>query len=199
MEPWIIYTIIAAVILLLIIIIYNWVIIYNKFQYWYNKALRKFADIDVIMQQRIDMLPALAQAIKKYDIHEYKALKDVIEARSRWSKDAPLNDKVRAAQEIENNFIKIQAVFERYPQLKAYGLHEKIMGRGNITKVEKILRRERLEYNRVVEQYNKRVCIFPRNIVATIHGFKKLDYLTLGNQINQGPQEPYDPKGIFND
>ena len=38
------------------------------------------------MQQRIDMISSLAQSIKKYDIHEYKAIKDTIEARSRWSK-----------------------------------------------------------------------------------------------------------------
>lgn len=76
----------------------GWIVIYNKFVYWRTRAERKFADIDVIMQQRIDLLPALAQVVKKYDIHEYKAIKDTIEARSRWSKDAPLNDKVRTAE-----------------------------------------------------------------------------------------------------
>jgi len=65
------------------------------------RADRKFADIDVVMQQRIDMLPALAQVVKKYDIHEYKALKDVIEARSCWTKDASLNEKVKALGPIE--------------------------------------------------------------------------------------------------
>ena len=56
-------------------------IVYNKFIYWRTRAERKFADIDVIMQQRIDMLIALAQVVKKYDIHEYKTFKDVIEAK----------------------------------------------------------------------------------------------------------------------
>jgi len=171
----------------------GWVVIYNKFQYWYNRALRKFADIDVIMQQRLDMLIALAQVVKKYDIHEYKTLKDVIEARSRWTKDAPLNEKVKAAQEIENNFIKIQAVFEKYPKLKASALHQQILGHGNISRVESRLRDVRLGYNRIVQQYNERVSIFPRNVVAWAHGFKKLDYLTFSQQ------EGYNPKDLFKD
>jgi len=149
------------------------------------------------MQQRIDMLPTLAQAVKKYDIHEYKALKDVIEARSRWTKDASLNEKAQAFQEVDNAFLKIQAVFEKYPKLKADKLHKSIMGRGSISKMESILRDFRLAYNRVVQKYNERVSIFPRNVVAWVHRFKQLDYLSLGNQINQGKQETYKGKELF--
>lgn len=180
-------------------LINGWIVIYNKFQYWINRAKRKFADIDVLMQQRIDMLPALAQVIKKYDIHEYKALKDVIEARSRWTKDASLNEKAQAFKEVDNAFLKIQAVFERYPKLKADALHKSIMGHGSISRMESKLRNFRLAYNRVVQKYNERVNIFPRNIVAWVHRFKELEYLSLGNQINQGDQEKYDSKKLFED
>lgn len=183
----------------LYMLIKGWIVIYNKFVYWRTRAERKFADIDVVMQQRIDMLPALAQVVKKYDIHEYKAIKDTIEARSRWSKDAPLNDKVRAAEQIENSFIKIQAVFEKYPKLKAFALHHNLMGHGNISRIESRLREFRLSYNRVAQDYNERVMRFPRNIVAKVHGFTLLEYLTMGNKINQGPQEDYKPKELFDD
>ena len=193
----ILYAIVAVVALALVVIARSWIIIYNKFQYWKNKAEKRFAGIDVIMQQRLDMLPALAQAIKKYDIHEYKAVKDTIEARSRWSKDAPLNERVQATQDVENSFLKIQAVFERYPKLQAERLHEKIMGRGNISHMEHKLAKYRLGYNEVVEQYNRRVSIFPRNIVARVHGFKKLEYLSLGNKQNQGEQEAYKSKELI--
>jgi LemA protein len=201
MEPtsiiWIVVAAVAA--LLLYSGIRYWVVIYNKFVYWINKVEGAFANIDVIMQQRIDMLLALGQVIKKYDIHEYKTLKDVIEARSRWSKDASLQNKVKAANDIENNFIKIQAVFEKYPKLRAAGLHKSIMGRGNISRVESKLRNFRLSYNQAVRGYNERVQRFPRNLIAKVHGFEKLPYLTLGNEINQGTHEGFQPKGIFND
>ncbi len=177
----------------------GWTTIYNKFVYWKTKSERAFADIDVIMQRRIDMLPALAQVAKKYSIHEYKTIKDTIEARSRWSKDASVSEKVKAVNEIENNFIKIQAVFERYPKVKADKLYQQIMGSGNITHVERKLQNFRLHYNKIAQDYNERVRRFPRNIVAKVHGFKVINYLTLGNQINQGHQEAYNPKKNFED
>ena len=189
--------------LIAIVVIYkaakSWISIYNKFVYWKNKLDEKFASIDVIMQRRSDMLIALAQVAKKYSIHEYKTIKDTIEARSRWTKDTPLNEKVHAVEETENNFIKIQAVFEKYPKVKADKLYQQTMGSGNITRIERKLQDFRLTYNKVVRNYNERVQRFPRSIVAKVHGFKKADYLTLGNQVNQGPQEKYGPKELFED
>ena len=194
---WIGAGIIGAVALFLLI--KGWITVYNKFIYWRNKLDEKFAGIDVIMQRRIDMLPVLAQVAKKYSIHEYKTIKDTIEARSRWTKDKSLNEKVKVADEIENNFIKIQAIFERYPKVKADRLYQQIMGSGNITRIERKLQAFRLTYNKVVRDYNERVQRFPRNIVAKIHGFKVANYLALGNKINQEPQPAFKPKELFDD
>lgn len=177
----------------------GWITIYNKFIYWRNKVEGKFANIDVILQQRMDMLNALAQVAKKYSIHEYKTIRDTIEARSRWSKDLPVDSKVKAVNEIENNFFKLQAVFERYPKVKADKIYQQIMGHSNISRVESKLKKYRVEYNRAVRDYNERVQRFPRNIVAGVHGFKIANYLALGNPINQGPQEEYKPKKLFED
>lgn len=189
-------TIIWLVVGLVIIIVLGvsvkgWISIYNKFQYWITRAQRKFADVDIVMQERLDNIHALAQIAKKYDIHEYKALKDVIEARSRWTKDAELNEKVKLASEVENNYLKLQAIFEKYPNLKADKMHVSLMERDS--RVERRLRKTRLEYNRVAQQYNERTRQFPRNIVARVHNFKELDYLALEGQ------EAYEPKEIFED
>lgn len=169
----------------------GWVSVYNKFQYWITRAQRKFSDVDVIMQERSDNIHTLAQIAKKYDIHEYKALKDVIEARSRWTKDADLNEKVKAASEVENNYLKLQAIFEKYPNLKADQMHISLMERDS--GVERRLRKTRLEYNRVAQRYNERTRRFPRNMVARVHNFKELDYL------NFEGQPAFEPKEIFND
>jgi len=189
-------TIIWLVVGLVIIIVLGvsvrgWISIYNKFQYWVTRAQRKFADVDVVMQERLDNIHALAQIAKKYDIHEYKALKDVIEARSRWTRDAELNEKVKLASEVENNYLKLQAIFEKYPNLKADKMHISLMERDS--RVERRLRKTRLEYNRVAQQYYERTRKFPRNIVARVHNFKELDYLTFEGQ------ETYEPKEIFED
>jgi len=168
-----------------------WIGVYNKFQYWITRAQRKFADVDVVMRERLDNIHALAQVAKKYDIHEYKALRDVIEARSRWTKDTDLNEKVKLTSEVENNYLKLKAVFERYPNLKADQMHISLMERDS--EIERRLRKTRLEYNRVAQKYNERTRRFPRNIIARVHNFKELDYLTFEGQ------EAYEPKEIFED
>ncbi|MFW6105532.1 MAG: LemA family protein [Chloroflexota bacterium] len=168
-----------------------WVGVYNKFQYWITRAQRKFADVDVVMQERLDNVHTLAQIAKKYDIHEYKALKDVIEARNRWTKDADLNEKVKLASEVENNYLKLQAVLERYPNLKADQMHISLMQRDS--RIERKLRKTRLEFNRVAQQYNERTRQFPRSIIARVHNFKELDYLTFEQQ------PAYEPREIFED
>jgi len=188
----IIWLIVGLVIIIVLgVSVKGWISIYNKFQYWITRAQRKFADVDVVMQERLDNIHALAQIAKKYDIHEYKALKDVIEARSRWTKDTELNEKVKLASEVENNYLKLQAVFEKYPNLKADKMHIPLMEKDS--RVEKRLRKTRLEYNRVAQQYNERTRQFPRNIVARAHNFKELDYLAFEGQ------EAYEPKEIFED
>lgn len=186
---WLVIGVIIAIVLG--VLVKSWISIYNKFQYWITRAQRKFADVDVIMQERLDNIHTLAQIAKKYDIHEYKALKDVIEARSRWTKDAGLNEKVKLASELENNYLKLQAVFEKYPDLKADKMHIALMDRDS--GIERRLRKTRLEYNQVAQQYNERTRRFPRNVVARAHNFKELDYLTFEGQ------EAYEPKEIFED
>lgn len=186
---WVVVGVVIA--LALGISVKAWISIYNKFQYWITRAQRKFADVDVVMQERLDNIHALAQIAKKYDIHEYKALKDVIEARSRWTKDTELNEKVKFASEVENNYLKLQAVFEKYPNLKADKMHISLMERDS--RIERRLRKTRLEYNSVAQQYNERIRQFPRNMVARVHNFKELDYLAFEGQ------EAYEPKEIFED
>ncbi len=181
----------VVLLVILFLLIRGWITIYNKFQYWINRAERKFADIDVVMQQRIDNIHALAQIAKKYDIHEYKALKDVTEARSRWTKDTSLNEKVKAVGDVENSYLKLQAVFEKYPELKADALHIALMKRDS--QVEARLRKTRLEYNRVAQEYNQRIKTFPRSIVARLHNFTKLNYVSFEGQ------ETFNAREIFED
>ena len=185
------YVILVIVIVVILYIIKKWITVYNKFHYWYERAKEAFSDIEVVMQERIDKIHALAQIVKKYDIHEYKALKDVIEARTGWSKDLPLNERVKAASEVENSLFKLQAVFEKYPDLKAEALHQKLLSKGS--RVESRLRKARIRYNNVVRKYNTRCKRFPRNIVAKVHGFEPLEYLTFEER------ETYKPKEIFED
>ena len=192
--------IIAAVVgILVVVLTARWyVVIYNKFIYWKTRAERKLADVDVIMEQLVNMNKELSNVVKKYDIHEYKTIEHAIEARSRWSRDADINEKVRAAQEIENNFVKIQAVFERYPKLKASALHQHLLGRGNVSDMYYKLSHVKRGYNRIAQEYNQRVKQFPRSIVAHFSGFRPINYYETAGTKFKATKE-YNPKGGFDE
>jgi len=189
-EIWL-YVVSIIIVVVILYIVWMWIKTYNKFHYWYERAKEVFSDIDVVMQERMDKIHALAQIVKKYDIHEYKTLTDVIEARSGWNKDLPLNEKVKIASEVENNFFKLQAVFEQYPNLKADALHHRLLSKDD--RVESRLRNTRMKYNNVVRKYNYRLKIFPRSIIARHYGFEPLEYLSFEER------ETYKPKEILND
>jgi LemA protein len=189
-DIWI-YIVLIIIAVVIFYIVWMWITTYNKFHYWFERAKEVFSDIDVVMQERMDKIFALAQIVKKYDIHEYKTLTDVIGARTRWNKDLPLNEKVKMASEVENNLFKIQAIFEKYPNLKADPLHHKLLNKNS--HVESRLRKTRIKYNNIVRKYNYRVKKFPRNIIAKRYGFETLEYLSFEES------KTYEPKEIFND
>ncbi len=183
----------AGIVALVIVVglIRWWIVIYNKFIYWKTRAERKFADIDVIMEQLVNMTNDIKDSVKKYDIHEYKTIQNTIESRSRWKRDADINEKIKAAQEVENNFMKIQAVFERYPNLKAENLH--MFAAESSRQIYYNLQRAKREYNRVAQKYNQRVRQFPRSVVARYSGFKPIDYYeTAGTRFRQAKE--FNPK-----
>jgi len=185
------YILLAIIVIVIVYLIRAWIIAYNKFQYWHEKAKKSFADIEVVMQERIDRLQAIAQSVKKYDIHEYKALKDVIEARGKVGKGLDLSERVKNASQvedkIENSLMKLNAVFEQYPQLKSELLHEDLLKQ--VARVESRLRHARKKYNRVVRKYNFRTRKFPRKLVARAHGFEPLEYLKFKEQGAYLPEE----------
>lgn len=157
-----------------------WISIYNKFQYWSTRAQCQFADINTVMQERLDNIYALAEIVKRYNIHEYSTLKDIIEARGILIKDIPVTELAKFLPNIDASATKLQALFEKYPELKADTLHVSLMERDS--ELEKGLRQTRLAFNYSVQQFNMRTRRFPENIVASAHDFTELSFLTFPQQ-----------------
>jgi LemA protein len=187
------------VITAILCIISWWFRTFNMFIGYKNFLENQFAEIDVVMERRIKMLPALAQVAQKYHIHEYSTIKDTIEARGNWTKGENLAEKSVSMGTAETNMLKIQAIFEKYPILKADKLYQQIMGNGDISEVEKELQLFRRRYNHITNIYNTRRQLFPGSIVADFYNFTAAPYLKLGNSINQGAHEEYNPRLIFED
>lgn len=197
LEDWLIYIVLAVIVIVILYIMRKWITTYNKFHYWYERAQEVFSSIDALIEQRFNELKVIQKNIKNHDIHEYKTLKSVVEARGGWSKDLELNEKVKLASQIENSYFKLQAVFEKYPDLKADIQHLQLTGA--TSKIESKITRARQKYNKVVRKYNYRTKKFPRSVVAKAHGFQPLDYFTSGERSASEERAPFKPEDVFDE
>lgn len=180
----------VSLIVALIFLARWWIQAYNDFQKRYTQAERQFADVDVVIQQRLDNIYALAQTVNKYNTHEYGTFNDVTEARSHWAKEIDLNEKIRLIPEIEQAWMKLRVTAEQYPDLKAVQTQINLMERDST--VEDALRDTRFLYNVTAQDYNQLTRIFPRNIVAAVHTFRRLKYIRFPEQ-----RAVYKPKEIY--
>ena len=161
-----------------------YVSVYNEFQVRLQVAAQRFANVDLIMQQREDMLKAMLESVKLYDIHEYTALKTTIEARTKLPPNAQINDKIVLSQKLDESLIKLNALVEKYPKLKAVVLHKSVIGTNSISGIEDKLAQYRADYNLAALEYNKERVIIPKSFVAGVCGFEALEYISLGNRVS---------------
>lgn len=166
---------------------YLWIPVYNDFQRLRQSALEKLSNIEVFMQQRSDVILAIVQIAKGYNIHENTTLKETMDARRRFPPE-DINERAKALSTIENAFMRLQATAEAYPDLKAELIQSRVLE--NDVLVEKQLATSRVEYNKIAQDYNYQINVFPKNIVALVHGFKPIPYVTFKGK-------DYEPKKIY--
>jgi len=169
------YWIIGAIVVLVLLIwrIVKW---YNELAYWQTVVDEMWGRIEIALRKKYDLIPAIVEAVKGYATHEKGALLEVTEARSQWSKAHTATEKVKAANRIEENFIKLQTVIERYPKLQADRHFSQLMK--SLSYTEGDLRNQRMSYNNVVKRYNVRTKLFPIGIVAKMFGFTEKPFIS---------------------
>ena len=152
----------------------------------------EWAQIQVQYQRRYDLIPNVVNATKLYINYEQSLLTDIAEARSRWtdSLDGSVDDQITAAEEMNDvsNRLLAVVVVEDYPDLEAntlvLGLIDELEGTENRIAVA------RLRYNEAVTEYNKKVRLFPGNIVANMFGFETKPYYEAGEGVDEAPNVP---------
>lgn len=162
MIPIWIIVIIVVVVLLLIIYIYNSLI---KLKVRVKNA---WAQIDVQLKRRYDLIPNLVSAVKGYMKHEKSVLEEVTQARASLM-SASVEKKAKASNQITEALKSIFAVAENYPQLKAnenfMHLQEELSG------TESKIAYARQFYNDSVMTFNEAIQVFPKNLFAKLFGF----------------------------
>lgn len=162
----------VIVIIALVVILALWVIsIYNGLVRMRNNRENAFADIDVQLKQRHDLIPQLVASVKGYAAHEKELLEKLTAARAAAMGATSINDKVMAENELSSVLSGLRVSLEAYPDLKAN--QNFLQLQNEISDIENKLAAVRRFFNSATKELNTAVQSFPGNILAGMFGFHK--------------------------
>jgi LemA protein len=150
-----------------------------------------WADIDVQLKRRYDLIPNLVETVKGYAAHEKGTLEAVINARNRAMTATGPADKAQAENLLSGALKSLFALAEAYPQLRAIESFTSLQN--SLTQIEDTVQNARRYYNAVVRDLNTKIQQFPTNIFAGMLGFKTREFFEIS-----APAEREAPKVSFN-
>jgi LemA protein len=133
-----------------------------------------WADIDVQLKRRYDLIPNLVETVKGYAGHEKGTLEAVINARNRAMSATGPADKAQAENMLSGALKSLFALSEAYPQLRAIESFTSLQN--SLTQIEDTVQNARRYYNAVVRDLNTKILQFPTNIFAGMLGFKQREF-----------------------
>ncbi len=157
----------------------SWVIpLYNRLVVLRQNANRAFADMDVLLKQRRDLIPNIVETVKGYASHENATLRDVVSLRSVAAGSGNINEKVAAENSLSSALGRVFALAEAYPDLKA---NTSFLSQQNIlSDIEVRISNTRMKYNAVISEYNSEIQRFPAVLVAGSLGFHSREFFDIG-------------------
>ncbi len=153
---------------------------YNSLVKLRNNRENAFADIDVQLKQRHDLIPQLVDTVKGYASHEKDTLERVINARNGAMAARTIDDKIAAENVLSSALSGLKVTLEAYPDLKAN--QNFLQLQEEISDVENKLSSVRRYFNSATKELNNAVETFPSNIVAGMFGFRREIMFDLGSQ-----------------
>jgi LemA protein len=166
MWMWIVIAVIA-VLALWIIMVFNSLIVLR------TRVEEAWADIEVQLKRRYNLIPNLVNTVKGYAGHEKEVFEKVTQARSAAMGAAGMAEKAQAENMLSQTLKSLFAVAEAYPQLKA---NENFLGlQKELTDTEDKIQYSRRFYNTNVRDFNIKTQTFPSNLIANMFAFKKKD------------------------
>ena len=162
----------TIIIIAVVVVLVFWAIsLYNNLVKLRNNRENAFANVDVQLKQRHDLIPQLVATVKGYATHEREVLQRVTEARTAAMSATTINDKVVAENALSNALAGLKVSLEAYPDLKAN--QNFLQLQGEISDVENKLAAVRRFFNSATRELNNAVETFPSNLFAKMFGFKR--------------------------
>lgn len=179
---------ILIIIGVVILIALYFVSLYNKLVRLRNNRENAFADIDVQLKQRHDLIPQLVETVRGYATHEKETLQNVINARNQAMQATTIDGKIDAENKLTGALNGLRVTLEAYPDLKAN--QNFLQLQEEISDVENKLSAVRRYFNSATKEYNNAVQVFPSSIVAGMSGFKTEKMFDLGDNRANLEQAP---------
>lgn len=177
---------IILIIVVLLIAIY--ITAYNGLQKAKVYTEESWSQIDVQLKRRNDLIPNLVETVKGYAKHESETFEKVVQLRNQLTQVPADNreETLKVSNQITDSLKTIFALSENYPDLKANQNFLKLQE--ELTNTENKIAYSRQLYNSSAAQYDQKLLTFPSNIIAKIHGFKRIDYLETPTEEKEVPK-----------
>ena len=163
---------IIAVVVIVLIVLYA-IATYNGLVKSKNKCLAAWAQIDVQLKRRADMIPNIVETVKGYAKHEKETLEGAIRARNSYVTASTPEEQLKNAGELERSLSRLMMLQESYPDLK---------------ETEDKISYARQFYNDDVKQYVNKLEMFPSNIIASMFHFEKMNFFEVDEASKEVPK-----------
>jgi len=177
--------VLMVVLILIGVLVIFGIAIYNSLIQLRNRCENAWAQVDVQLRRRYDLIPNLVETVKGYARHEREVFERVTEARARAINASTVAEQGQAENQLTSALKSLFAVVENYPELKANQnfllLQEELAG------TESKIAFARQFYNDSVMKYNIRLQIFPARLIAQWFGFKPKEYFEIEEAASREP------------
>lgn len=146
----------------------------------------QWAQVETQYQRRFDLIPNLVDSVKIAMSQEQKIFGEIANARANYAGAKTVNDKAKAASEVEGSFSRLLAIMENYPQVKSTENVQILMAQ--LEGTENRISVERKRFNDMTQSYNLKVKRFPGNVVASLFGFGEKDYFEAASGAENAPK-----------
>ncbi len=179
---WVVIVVVAIVVLLLL-----WLVaMFNRLVRLRNRSENAWAQVDVQLRKRYDLIPNLVETVKGYAAHEQQTFEEVTRARTAAQQATGIADQAQAENMLTAAIGRLFAVAEAYPQLRATENFQQLQAQ--LSDVEGQIAVSRQVYNDTVLTYDNALQTVPTNIIAGMFNFRPREYFQTEDATRAAPQ-----------
>ena len=176
---------VIVLIVLVLVVALAAVLVYNRLVRLRNRAENSWAQVDVQLRRRYDLIPNIVEAVKGYAAHERGTLDDVTQARTAAQRAQGVAEQAQAENALTAAIGRLFAVAEAYPQLRATENFQQLQAQ--LAETEQKIAVSRQVYNDAVLTYDNALETVPTNIVAGLFGFRPQAYFETEGAAREAP------------